>query len=62
MVGMKKPFHSIPIFFRRFKDLAIMYQKNGFKRKAIEMWERALQFCPQPELREKIKKTLMQLL
>jgi len=53
---MKKALSLDPYLFPAIKDLAIMYQKNGFKRKAIEMWERALQFCPQPELREKIKK------
>ena len=51
-----------PGYFPALKNLAVLYQKTGFKFKAIETWEKALSFCEDEEMREKIKTHLMKLL
>ena len=51
-----------PGFFPALKNLAVLYQKTGFKFKAIETWEKALTYCDDKEMREKIKGHLMKLL
>lgn len=51
-----------PDFFPALKNLAVLYQKTGFKFKAIETWEKALGYCEEEEMREKIKSHLMKLL
>jgi DNA-binding response OmpR family regulator len=51
-----------PDYFPALKNLAVLYQKTGFKFKAIETWERALGYCDEEEMREKIKSHLMKLL
>ena len=62
MASFEKSTELDPYLFPAVKDLGILYQKNGFKRKAIEMWERALQVCPREDIREKIKQNLIKLL
>ena len=44
------------------KNLALLYQKAGFKFKAIETWERSLHYCPDDETRESIKTHLVTML
>jgi len=51
-----------PRHFSALKNLAVLYQKAGFKHKAIEMWERALANAPDDETRRGIKDHLMSLL
>ena len=51
-----------PLFFAGLKDLAVLYEKNGFKKKARELWERALDAAPSDDLREKIRTHLIDLL
>lgn len=51
-----------PDLFLPLKSLAILYQKKGFKNKAIEMWERALRCSPQESARQEVRKYLLQLL
>ena len=41
---------------------AVLYQKAGFKHKAIEMWERAIGQSPDDATRGQIKEHLMSLL
>ena len=48
--------------FSALKNLAVLYQRAGFKHKAIEMWERALGTAPDDETRQGIKEHLMSLL
>lgn len=48
--------------FSALKNLAVVYQRAGFKHKAIEMWERALGAAPDEETRLGIKDHLMTLL
>ena len=42
--------------------LAVLYEKAGFKNKAIEMWERCVGSAPDDETRESIKTHLLRLL
>jgi DNA-binding response OmpR family regulator len=49
-------------FFPAIKDLAILYQANGFAHKAIELWQQALAVCPEPSMRHAIKEHLVRLL
>ncbi len=51
-----------PRNFSALKNLAVMYQRAGFKHKAIEMWERALSAAPDAKTRQGIKDHLMGLL
>jgi DNA-binding response OmpR family regulator len=48
--------------FPAVKNLAILYQKAGFKNKAAEMWHKAAVIAPDDETRETVKKQLMSLL
>jgi DNA-binding response OmpR family regulator len=50
-----------PELFSPLRNLAILYQKKGFRNKAVEMWERALRFSPEGE-RERVKQQLLKLL
>ena len=51
-----------PEYFPALKNLALLYQKAGFKFKAIETWERALHRCEDDKTREGIKRHLMEML
>ncbi|MFC1611218.1 response regulator [Myxococcota bacterium] len=51
-----------PGLFPACKNLALLYQENGFKNKAIEMWERALIAAPTDEAREKIRAHITRIL
>jgi len=51
-----------PSNFSALKNLAVLYQRAGFKHKAIEMWERALAVATDEEIRRGIKDHLMSLL
>lgn len=48
--------------FPAVKNLAVLYQKAGFRNKAAEMWERALNLAPDDATRQSIKQHLLQLL
>lgn len=48
--------------FAAAKNLAILYQKAGFRNKAAETWERALRLAPDDETRRTIKEHLLNLL
>ena len=48
--------------FPALKNLAVLYQKAGFKLKAVEMWERALGQAPDDTIRSGIKDHLLTLL
>lgn len=51
-----------PKSFAALKNLAVLYQRAGFKHKAIEIWERALGSAQDDETRLGIKEHLMSLL
>jgi tetratricopeptide (TPR) repeat protein len=48
--------------FSATKNLAILYQKAGFRHKAVEMWERAHSLAPDEATRASIKEHLLKLL
>ena len=51
-----------PSAFYPLKNLAIIYERQGFTRKSIEMWVRALSSCPSDAVRQTIKAHLVGLL
>lgn len=51
-----------PRHFPALKNLAVLYEKAGFKNKAVEMWERCVHAAPDNEMRESIKAHMMRLL
>jgi DNA-binding response OmpR family regulator len=51
-----------PRDFSTLKNLAVLYQRTGFRLKATEMWERALSSAPDDATRASIKAHLMSLL
>ncbi len=51
-----------PKNFSALKNLAVLYQRAGFKHKAVEMWERALGNAPDDDTRSGIKEHLMGML
>ncbi len=51
-----------PDMFAATKCLAQLYQAQGFRNKAVEMWERSLHAAPSPEVRAQVKAYLVSLL
>jgi DNA-binding response OmpR family regulator len=51
-----------PQRFSALRNLAILFQRHGFRRKACEIWERALAHAPDEGTRKEIKDILVQLL
>ena len=51
-----------PRDFSTLKNLAVLYQRAGFRLKATEMWERSLASAPDDATRVSIKNHLMSLL
>ena len=58
----EKTIELAPQFFPALKNLALLYQKMGFRNKSLEMWERALRACDDDAMKDKIKKQIVQLL
>ncbi len=48
--------------FPALKNLAILYQKAGFRNRAVEVWERALPLAPDEATRQSIRQHLLKLL
>jgi DNA-binding response OmpR family regulator len=48
--------------FPTLKNLAILYQKAGFRNRAVETWERALALAPDEATRQSIRAHLLKLL
>ncbi|MBX3226901.1 MAG: response regulator [Labilithrix sp.] len=51
-----------PRHFPALKNLAVLYEKAGFKNKAVEMWERSMHVASDLETKESIKAHLLKLL
>jgi len=51
-----------PNFFPALKNLALLYQKMGFRNKALEMWERSLRAVEDGDTKKKIKQQILTLL
>jgi DNA-binding response OmpR family regulator len=48
--------------FQTLRNLAVLYQKHGFRRKSCEVWERALAHAPDEPTRVEIRNMLHKLL
>lgn len=48
-------------FFPAIKELAVLYEKMGFRNKAIEKWQTAIEATEDNKIKEKIKKHLIDL-
>jgi len=48
--------------FTPLRNLAILYQRQGFRRKAAEMWERALNCAPDDETKVNVREQLLKLI
>ena len=51
-----------PTRFQTLRNLAVLYQKHGFRRKSCEIWERALSHAPDEATRTEIRNILLKLL
>ena len=51
-----------PQLFPALKNLAVLYERKGFRNKAAEQWERALRHAPGSEVKDEIRAHLMNLL
>jgi len=51
-----------PDLFAPLRNLAILYQKKGFRNKAVEMWERSLRCSPDDKTRKEVREQLLKLL
>jgi DNA-binding response OmpR family regulator len=49
-------------FFPALKNLALLYEKAGFRKKALEAWERAVPTAPDEATRGQIKERVLSLL
>ena len=59
---LEKAIELNPKHFPALKNLAVLYEKAGFKHRAVEMWERCVHASPDTETRAQIKDHLMRLL
>lgn len=51
-----------PHRYTALRNLAILFQRHGFKRKACELWERAMSAAPDDATKKEIRDTLVSLL
>jgi DNA-binding response OmpR family regulator len=51
-----------PSRFQTLRNLAVLYQKNGFRRKACEAWERSIALAPDDATRGEIRRMLHELI
>jgi CheY-like chemotaxis protein len=59
---METAVNLAPRNFAALKNLAVLYQRAGFKHRAIEIWERAIGSAPDEETKGGIKELLVSLL
>jgi Tfp pilus assembly protein PilF len=59
---LEKAVELSPKSFPALKNLAVLYEKAGFRNKAVEVWERSVSAAPDVETREQIKQHLLGLL
>ena len=51
-----------PARYQTLRNVAVLYQKHGFRRKACEAWERSIPLAPDEATRVEIKKVLLSLI
>ena len=59
---LEKAIELNPKHFPALKNLAVLYEKAGFKYRAVEMWERCAHVAPDAETKAQIKEHLIGLL
>lgn len=59
---LEKAIELNPRHFPALKNLAVLYEKAGFKHRAVEMWERCVHASPDAETKQQIKEHLIRLL
>ncbi len=59
---LEKAIELNPKHFPALKNLAVLYEKAGFKHRAVEMWERCVHLAPDAETKAQIKEHLIGLL
>lgn len=60
--AMEKVVEIAPSMFSALKNLAVLYERQGFRAKAVESWMRALEQSPSDAVRQTIKAHLIGLL
>jgi tetratricopeptide (TPR) repeat protein len=51
-----------PRHFSALKNLAVVYQRAGFRHKAVETWDRAMLYAPDENTRASVKEHMVTLL
>jgi CheY-like chemotaxis protein len=59
MAELERAIELRPDFYPALRNLASLYQERGFRRKSFELWERAMENCPEDETRRKLKEHLL---
>jgi DNA-binding response OmpR family regulator len=59
LVELERAVELRPDYYPALQSLALLYQEKGFRRKSFEMWDRALEHCPEEALRQKLREHLI---
>jgi DNA-binding response OmpR family regulator len=59
LVELERAVELRPDYYPALQSLALLYQEKGFRRKSFEMWDRALEYCPEETLRQKLREHLI---
>lgn len=59
IVELERAVELRPDFYPALRNLASLYQERGFRRKSFELWERAMEYCPEEETRRKLAEHLL---
>jgi DNA-binding response OmpR family regulator len=59
MAELERAIELRPDFYPALRNLASLYQERGFRLKSFELWERAMEHCPEDETRRKLREHLL---
>ena len=59
---LEKAIVAQPKHFSTLKNLAVVYQRAGFRRKSIDVWQRAIEVAPDKATRRSIKDLMLDLM
>ena len=62
MLALEHAVRAQPVHFSALKNLAVVYQRVGFRRQAFETWERAQEAAPDDQTRAQIREHMLSLL
>lgn len=60
--ALEKALELVPTHFVALKNLALLYERGGFRHRALEVWKRALEASEDEDVRTQIKARLIELL